>query len=177
MERMIPKPDPQRDPASSPGLSLPRRLVLDTNVCLDLFVFRDPRWATLLSALQRADVQAFTRADCRMEWTLVLGYARLGLSTAQQAARLAEFDQLIALVPETAADDTAASAAIDSPRLPQCSDPDDQKFIELAAACKADALLSKDKQVLKLARKLKKLALYRILSPEQWTAEWQAGGA
>ena len=78
---------------------------------------------------------------------------------------------------ETAADDTAASAAIDSPRLPQCSDPDDQKFIELAAACKADALLSKDKQVLKLARKLKKLALYRILSPEQWTAEWQAGGA
>ncbi len=145
---------------------LPRRLVLDTNVCLDLFVFRDPRWAALLSALRESRVQACTRADCRMEWTLVLAYTRLGLDAAQQAAALAEFDQWITLVPE--------ADAADAIKLPVCRDTDDQKFLELAAACGADALVTKDKLVLKLARKMKKLALFRILSPEQWTAEWTA---
>ncbi len=28
------------------------RMVLDTNVCLDLFVFNDARWAPLLAALE-----------------------------------------------------------------------------------------------------------------------------
>ena len=184
---MIPKPEEGRDAgtgstavaADDAAAALPRRLVLDTNVCLDLFVFRDPRWAALLSALQRAEVQAFTRADCRMEWTLVLAYARLGLDAAQQAAALAEFDRLITLVPgreEVApADNANAIATAAVPKLPICRDADDQKFIELAASCGADALVSKDKLVLKLARKMKKLALFRILSPEQWTAEWMAG--
>ncbi len=160
---MIPKPVVPDSEAAEPA----RRLVLDTNVCLDLFVFRDPRWNALLSALQHAEVQAFTRADCRMEWTLVLAYARLGLDAAQQAAALAEFDTLVSLVPD-------AGAGFDACELPTCRDPDDQKFIELAAGCGADALVSKDKLVLKLARKTKKLALFRILSPEQWTAEWHA---
>lgn len=185
---MIPKPDQGRaaEPGSDAGIAagsaaasdtdspasrtepavLPRRLVLDTNVCLDLFVFRDPRWVALLSALRESRVQAFTRADCRMEWTLVLAYTRLGLDAAQQAAALAEFDQWVALVPE--------ADAADAIKLPVCRDTDDQKFLELAAACGADALVTKDKLVLKLARKMKKLALFRILSPEQWTAEWTA---
>ncbi len=183
---MIPKPDEGRaaEPGSAAGSAagsatlsdtdsaasrtepavLPRRLVLDTNVCLDLFVFRDPRWAALLSAMRESRVQAYTRADCRMEWKLVLAYTRLGLDAAQQAAALAEFDQWVALVPE--------AEAADAIKLPVCRDTDDQKFIELAAACGADALVTKDKLVLKLARKMKKLALFRILSPEQWTAEW-----
>lgn len=178
---MIPKPDPGRDSAARAMENLPRKLVLDTNVCLDLFVFRDPRWAALLSALRASQVQACTRADCRMEWTLVLAYARLGLDAEQQAAALAEFDQLIALVPDAAAgdsaDDTAGANEGEVPKLPVCRDPDDQKFLELAAACGADALVTKDKLVLKLARKTRKLDLFRILSPEQWTAEWHASGA
>lgn len=176
---MIPKPDAgrardagpddsrsvdTRPVATLPAVEAPRRLVLDTNVCLDLFVFRDPRWAALLSALRHSKVQAYTRADCRMEWTLVLAYTRLGLDAAQQAAALAEFDRLIALVPDREANDAI--------RLPVCRDPDDQKFIELAASCGAEALVTKDKLVLKLARKMKKLASFRILSPEQWMAEW-----
>ena len=28
-----------------------KTIILDTNVCLDLFVFHDPRWAPLLDAL------------------------------------------------------------------------------------------------------------------------------
>src|SRR6185369_16914273 len=34
-----------------PNIS-PKRIVIDTNVCLDLFVFQDPRWASLLAAIE-----------------------------------------------------------------------------------------------------------------------------
>ncbi len=141
---MIPKP--------------PQRIVLDTNICLDLFVFRDPRWQPLLDAMQAGDVQAVTRADCRMEWTLVLAYTKLGLDDAAQRAALAEFDRWIMLVDAAPLDGT----------LPVCKDPDDQKFLELAAASGAAMLLSKDKALLKLARRTRKLGLFEILSPAQW---------
>ncbi len=143
---MIPKP--------------PQRIVLDTNVCLDLFVFRDPRWQPLMLAIQCGWVAPVTRSDCRMEWTLVLAYARLGLSETAQQAALAEFDRWIALV------DAPASG----PALPVCKDPDDQKFLELAAASGAAVLMSKDKALLKLARRTRKLGLFEIVSPAQWVA-------
>jgi len=37
--------------------------------------------------------------------------------------------------------------------LPRCKDPDDQKFLELAARTGANLLVSKDKALLRLARK------------------------
>ncbi len=141
---MIPKP--------------PQRIVLDTNVCLDLFVFRDPRWQPLLDAMQAGDIETVTRADCRMEWTLVLAYTKLGLDDAAQRAALAEFDRWITLV-----EGTPVAAT-----LPVCKDPDDQKFLEAAAASNAALLLSKDKALLKLARRTRKLGLFEILSPAQW---------
>lgn len=141
---MIPKP--------------PQRIVLDTNVCLDLFVFRDPRWQPLADAMHAGVVQSVTRADCRMEWTLVLAYTKLGLDTAAQQAAIAEFDRWI--MPTDTAPGTVA--------LPLCKDPDDQKFLELAASSGAVTLISKDKALLKLARRTRKLGLFDILSPAQW---------
>ena len=38
-----------------------KRIVLDTNVCLDLFVFHDPRWSKLLAAIESGEVEALTR--------------------------------------------------------------------------------------------------------------------
>ena len=102
----------------------PERIVLDTNVCLDLFVFRDTRWGRLMQALTHGDVEAVTRADCRMEWQIVLGYAHLRLDTEMQAAVCAAFDGLIrTFVP------SATSVPKETIRLPICRDGDDQKFI------------------------------------------------
>ncbi len=137
---------------------LKQRIVLDTNVCLDLFVFRDPRWLPLLHAIQSGSVEPVTRSDCRMEWTLVLAYTKLGLHLAAQQAALDEFDRWIAIVDATG----------DGLSLPVCKDPDDQKFLELAAASGAAVLLSKDKALLKLARRTRKLGLFEILTPAQW---------
>ncbi len=138
----------------------PERIVLDTNVCLDLFVFRDPRWARLMQALKEGEVEAFTRADCRMEWQIVLGYAHLGLDAEMQAAVCAAFDGLIRPCVPSAPDEAI--------RLPVCRDPDDQKFIELAYQSAAAVLITKDKALLKLARKTQKAGLFQIMTPEAW---------
>lgn len=47
------------------------------------------------------------------------------------------------------------------PKLPQCEDPDDQKFLELAAAGKAEWLITGDPHLLKLSNQ----TTFRILKP------------
>src|SRR4051812_14653215 len=110
-----------------------KRIVLDTNVCLDLFVFHDPRWAALLAAMESGAVEAVTRADCRAEYLVVLGYTRLPLDEHSRPLSAARFDALIRVV-------EPAPKLI---RLPVCSDKDDQKFLELARDASADILITK----------------------------------
>lgn len=138
------------------------RIVLDTNVCLDLFVFHDPRWAPLLGALKDGTVTAVTRDDCRMEWLIVLDYPHLPLDSASKTQSAAEFDALITCL---SMPELTGQAVV---RLPLCSDPDDQKFLELARDAKADILLTKDKALLKLARKNAKAGMFKIMTPEAW---------
>jgi predicted nucleic acid-binding protein len=133
-------------------------IVLDTNVCLDLFVFHDPRWATLLGALECGAVRAVTRADCRDEYLHVLHYPHLPLDEASRAHAAARFDALIELVAPT------TRARI----LPSCTDRDDQKFLEIARDAGASVLVSKDKAVLKLARRCAREGLFQIMPPEAW---------
>jgi putative PIN family toxin of toxin-antitoxin system len=136
-------------------------IVLDTNVCLDLFVFHDPRWALLLAALKSGQVEAVTRADCRDEYRVVLHYPHLPLDDALRARAEEEFDALLKLVAPN-------QKAV---RLPVCTDRDDQKFLELARDAAAQVLVTKDKALLKLARKTANAGMFRILSPEAWVKE------
>lgn len=149
---------------------IPKRVVLDTNVCLDLFVFRDPRWTTLLDALRSGQLEAVTREDCRMEWHLVLRYPHLKLDDDRRTATMAEFDALIPCHPMP----RQTEAAEETVRLPLCKDKDDQKFLELARDVRADVLITKDKALLKLARKTRRDGLFAIMTPETWTQEAEA---
>ncbi|MBC7456512.1 MAG: putative toxin-antitoxin system toxin component, PIN family [Massilia sp.] len=134
------------------------RIIIDTNVCLDLLVFHDPRWASLLAALTSGAVEAVTRADCRDEYNVVLHYKHLPLGDASRALAAARFDALIAVVaPPTS-----------QVRLPLCSDRDDQKFLEIARDAGAAVLITKDKALLKLARKTAQAGLFQIMLPEAW---------
>lgn len=147
---------------------IPKRVVLDTNVCLDLFVFRDARWQPLLAALRGGAFEAVTREDCRMEWLAVLNYRHLPLDDASRALAAAEFDALIARV-QCSPDDKCAPI-----RLPLCRDPDDQKFLELARDAGAAILITKDKALLKLAGKIRRAGLFDIMLPEKWQASLEA---
>lgn len=143
-------------PASS---GIAQCIVLDTNVCLDLFVFHDPRWAALLAAIETGAVSAITREDCRMEYLVVLNYAHLPLDCVSRPLSAARFDALISVV----------APAVSPLRLPLCSDKDDQKFLELARDAGADILITKDKALLKLARKTAQAGMFKIMVPEAWT--------
>ena len=133
------------------------RLVLDTCVCLDLFVFADTRCATLRAALERGQVEAVTNDACRDEWLRVIAYPRFDIDAERQAALVARYDASIA-------------RRADAPRteiaLPPCADPDDQKFLELARDANACALVTKDRALLKLWRRIARLGLFAIVPTE-----------
>ena len=139
----------------------PTRIVIDTNVCLDLFVFHDPRWAALLAALEDGTVEAITRSDCRDEYNIVLHYKHLPLDDESRPLAAARFDALITVVapPESGI------------RLPVCTDKDDQKFLEVARDANAAILITKDKALLKLARRLAKAGMFKVMVPEAWSPE------
>ncbi|MET0265960.1 MAG: putative toxin-antitoxin system toxin component, PIN family [Duganella sp.] len=137
------------------------RIVIDTNVCLDLFVFQDPRWATLLAALESGAVEAVTRSDCRDEYNIVLHYKHLPLDDDSRPLAAARFDALIKVV----------APAESGVRLPVCTDRDDQKFLEVARDAQAAVLITKDKALLKLAKRLTKAGMFKVVVPEKWTLE------
>jgi len=133
------------------------RLVLDTNVWLDWLVFDDPEVAPLRVAVAQGRARVFIDAPCEAELARVLAYplGRVSLDAAAQAACLAECRRA------TGAGDGAAPLDC---ALPRCRDPEDQKFLELARACRADLLLTKDRALLELARRTP----FRILTPRAW---------
>ena len=114
--------------------------VFDTNVVLDLFHFDDPAARPLRVALEAGRVACVASAATLGELQRVLAYPEFALDEAQQTAILARY--------------AALCRTLDVPgrcgALPRCSDPDDQKFLELAAASQAHALVTKDQALLKL---------------------------
>ncbi|MES2685252.1 MAG: putative toxin-antitoxin system toxin component, PIN family [Pseudomonadota bacterium] len=132
----------------------PQVVVLDTNIVLDLFVFRDVATAPLLQALQDRALDWISTAPMREELERVLAYPqivpRLALYKLQAGDVLAAFDRHARIV------DAAPKAPV------SCSDADDQIFIDLAVAHQA-WLLSKDQAVLSMQKRLLALGA-RVLS-------------
>ena len=120
------------------------KVVLDTNVWLDWLLFDDPSIAPLREAFAAGRLEIVIDAACEAELVRVLGYRFYGkvLEGETQAACLAECRRVTRKF-EAGAHSAAA--------LPACRDPDDQKFLELALAARADALLTKDDALLDLA--------------------------
>lgn len=137
-----------------------RRLVLDTNVWLDWLVFADPGIRSLQAAVAEGRAEIVIDQACAAELERVLAYPlqKWTLDAGRQAACIAAC--------------RAVARVIDTPctmTLPPCADPDDQKFLELAASAGAFCLLSKDKALLAMARRRPPLP-FHIMTPEIFTA-------
>lgn len=122
-----------------------RPVVVDTNVALDLLIFSDPRTAPLRTLLAQGRLDWIATQVMRDELERVLAYphivSRMDFYRVDAAQVLAAFDAKARLV------DIA-------PRVTYvCKDADDQKFIDLAAAHQA-ILLSKDKAVICMRKRL-----------------------
>jgi uncharacterized protein len=138
--------------------SPPLRLVLDTNVWLDLLWFDDPQCAVLRQWLADGSAIALTDQACHREWQRVLEYPALRLDSIQAAALRARFDAIAVQV-------TTPSRRLPWPAIPRCRDPDDQKFLELGCAAAADLLLTRDDALLALASRARTAGLFRICRP------------
>lgn len=123
-------------------------LVIDTNIVLDLLVFRDPACDELRICLDSGACRWVATDAMREELLRVLAYPQIALRMnhwgKESAGVLRTWDERVHLVPA-------------APRAGyRCKDDDDQKFIDLAVAHQA-VLLSKDKAVLAMARRLSKV--------------------
>jgi len=137
------------------------QLVLDTNVWIDWLVFDDPAVEPLKSAHRSGQVTIVIDDDCLQELEVVLGYPQFQLTDAKKTSHLAE-------VSRSTVRHHGARRAGDLLPPPRCSDPNDQKFLNLAMDGAADWLLTRDKALLRLNRRLKALGC-RVGSPEEWT--------
>ena len=135
----------------------PLRIVLDTNVVLDLVVFRDPGAAHLRAAIEARRVSLLTSGECLAELKRVLAYPEFKRNPAEQGAAYDWYATRAELV---------APASIE-PLLPRCRDEDDQKFLDLAWFAGAEHLVTKDKVLLELARRVANLGRFTLLLPAE----------
>jgi putative PIN family toxin of toxin-antitoxin system len=136
----------------------PKRVVLDTNVLVSLYVFADSRFAPMRVRIESGEWQAITNAACLNEFRRVLGYPMFALAEERQRGALAAYGRSVTHFARPAPQTIAA--------LPRCSDRDDQKFLELARDGAADWLVTADKALLRLARRDRLRGLFHILTPE-----------
>lgn len=134
----MPASGPQNDPGRQP-------VVIDTNIILDIFVFADAAAKPVRQALEAGELDWIATRPMRDELARVLDYPqivpRLKFYQLNAGDVLASFDRHARLL------EVAIKARL------HCSDPDDQKFIDLAVAGKT-LLLSKDRHVLSMSKRL-----------------------
>lgn len=132
-------------------------IVIDTNVVLDWLLFDDPSVRALAAAVQACRVDWIATADMRDELAHVLERGLAAQHGVRAEAVLAAFDTRVRSVPRP--------QPLGAGWL--CSDPDDQKFVDLARDAGARWLLSRDRAVLKLARRAR-AAGWQIITPSAW---------
>lgn len=138
-------------------------LVLDTNTVLALWMFRDPGLEALRMHIEAGHCLLHGREDALDELQAVLGYAQFGLVPAARSALFDAYRQRLQLSAPA-----LPAAAAEALALPQCRDPDDQKFLEIARDAGAAFLLTRDRLLLRLARHRLLRARFAILTPENY---------
>jgi predicted nucleic acid-binding protein len=131
---------------------------------LDWLVFRDPACAAWTACFAGRAVRWIASAAMRGELAHVLARDTLAAWNPEPDLvwdtweRLAEMHDPVPM---------PAAAGL------RCTDPDDQKFVDLALAHGARWLVSRDRAVLRLARRTRPLGL-EVVTPESWAESFPA---
>lgn len=136
-------------------------VVLDTNVVLDWLVFRNPLTRPLAQAIESRQLRWLVTEPMRNELAHVLGRGVVDAWAPDRDRLWESWHTLSEVTPSP----LVAGEAV---RL-RCTDTDDQKFVDLALAS-AQWLISRDRAVLKLARRADRLGV-RVVVPERWSLE------
>ena len=118
----------------------PLRVVLDNNVVVSALVFPSGRLSWLRQAWQSSGLAPIASWETIAELRRVLGYRKFDLSLSRQIGAMRQYQPWceMAMVGEP-------------PDVPECRDPKDRPFLELAVAADADALITGDGDLLALA--------------------------
>jgi len=116
------------------------RLVLDTNVILDLLVFKDPSTEPVQVVLDAKLVEAVRTEASMLELMDVIQRPNFKLSKEQQQIILKQWESSSRLLDNSAIESAPFT----------CRDPDDQVFIDMAFSIRPALVLSKDLRVLEL---------------------------
>ena len=109
------------------------------------------------AAIESGRVAIVSSDGCLDELRRVLNYPEFGLDAARQACAYEWYESRV----ERKEDPTAQAL------LPRCRDADDQKFLDLAWTANAAHLVTKDKGLLVLARRIAKLGRFLVSSPTE----------
>lgn len=137
-------------------LSNPTVCVLDSNTVIALWHFADPNLQPLHESIVNGRLSLLTSIQALDELAVVLSRPVFGLSVEAQANLLAEYRQRCRVIEQVEIQEG----------LPKCKDRDDQKFLNLAWQEKAGLLLTRDKALLKLAKRKQWGGQLNIQSPE-----------
>jgi putative PIN family toxin of toxin-antitoxin system len=96
-----------------------------------------------------------TNDACFAELERVLQYPRLRRDEARHAALLTAYRTTAQWFDATGGED-----------VPRCRDRDDQKFLDLAAAARADFLVTRDARVLGMSRRMEKRFGVRVVTQD-----------
>lgn len=118
----------------------PPRIVLDTNVLLSALLFHAGSLSWLRGAWQSETIRPLASHDTTSELIRVLAYPKFHLTTQEREDLLADFLPWCETI-----------TISETPDVPDCRDPFDRPFLELARVANADALVSGDKDLLALA--------------------------
>ncbi len=122
------------------GSPRPPRVVIDTNLVLSALVFAQGRLTPLRHAWQGTHCQPLLSSVTAAELLRVLAYPKFKLSAADQQELLADY------LPYC----TTVRMPAKPPTTPDCRDPFDLPFLQLAIVGKADYLVSGDQDLLSL---------------------------
>ena len=140
----------------------PKLIVIDSQSLFDWMVFRNPvceRWGAILGG---ADWKWIFTYEMKAEFDFVAakGFGeRWPIDTAALAATWSRH-----------AREVDVPAPLGAGARLHCTDTDDQKFIDLAIAARAHTLVTRDKALLKLARKALERHGLRVCRPEIWSS-------
>lgn len=132
----------------------PPRVVLDTNAVLSALLFGGGVSARLRRAWQDGLCTPLVSTATTHELMRVLAYPKFRLDAGQQDELLADY------LPWT----RVVRVPQPPPRVPDCRDPADTMFLHLAAAGRARALVTGDKDLLALAGMMP----CAVLTPADW---------
>jgi len=137
-------------------------LVLDTNVWLDWYHFKDPLTCDLIESRVVQNFEIVTNDACLNELLTVLRYPHL-------AGKETDEERVKKKIEEVA---QVAEVREQSSPLFWCKDPDDVKFLDLSHQARASHLLTKDWDLLK--RKNRRALhpntiSFEIMTPERFS--------